>query len=490
MLDRVPSRVGWVDSIAERVRARGPVAWSLVLAERDDPARLLSEILARLWLTEPGAADATAVGEGPAVLFRYASTGLTGPAELELMRETFDAVQVGALPRQTSLLPPDGPANPADDGPLEPVLGRLLGGRSVWLVLEDADRLAADSALRRALENLWNRARASALPLHVLVHTRAAPSPAAATTLSILDADTLPPPPPITLHDLGTALPDWEDHRIITARAVFGADARVWRRIDPRLTLSGNIVSLLFDPDSRIFDVGARDLLRDVSKPERYGGIVRALASGAREWGEIVDRGAGLASASQLGPYMKALEESGWIRTERSLDAGPRSRRSRYVLVDDLHAFWFRCVLPVRSRIVAGENRRRLWSQAVKPLVRPFVASRITGLVRTEMVARPLIGWRAREIGGLWGDGYDLSVSGTLENGGTFHGVAFWDRTPPDDTLVRMQEQMRETRYGFGRQARLRLVFAREAPDHDWVRRMARASDAFFLGPDALVGRA
>lgn len=480
MLTNAPSRLEWISDTARRLTSRGPVAWVLQLPDAVEPASLLGEVLARLWLTAPGPVAETPVGDGPATLFRHTGTSLGGRLESTLLAEALAAVDAA--------VDAGGDAGADAEGPFAPVAAALARGRSVWLVLGSADRTLADPDVRDRLLALWRHARASALPFHLLVQTRS-DAPELRTLAGELDAGRLPPPPSVTLHDLGTLLPEWKPTRVVTARAVLGVDAATWRGVDPRVSLSANLIRILLDPASPTFDLGLRRLARDVSRTERYADIVRAIAGGAGEWGRIVESAVGLESASQLGPYMKTLEAEGVVRSRRSLDAGPRSRRTRYDLVDDLQAFWFRCVLPVRGRLISGENRRRVWSDAIQPGVRAFVESRLPALIGAELVARPVLGVRAREVGGLWGDGYDLPVSGTLANGAAFHGVGFWRERPPEDTLERLRDQMRETRYGFGRQTRLRLLFVRQDPDHDWERRIARTSDARFLTPAALVGR-
>ena len=94
-----------------------------------------------------------------------------------------------------------------------------------------------------------------------------------------------------------------------------------------------------------------------------------------------------------------------------------------------------------------------------------------------------------REVGAIWNEGCDFPVAGTLETGAAFYGRTWWADQPIPGVLDQMRLAMRETRYGFGRENRSRLLFVRLDPDHNWERRVARAPDARFIGVDDVVGR-
>ena len=99
------------------------------------------------------------------------------------------------------------------------------------------------------------------------------------------------------------------------------------------------------------------------------------------------------------------------------------------------------------------------------------------------------LGANARESGSLWGATYELPLAGLLTSGAAFYGTCAWSLEDPTDAPVqRIEAAMRETRYGFGRERRVRLVFtAHSAPI--WLRReVARNRDALIIDADALLG--
>jgi AAA+ ATPase superfamily predicted ATPase len=210
--------------------------------------------------------------------------------------------------------------------------------------------------------------------------------------------------------------------------------------------------------------------------------VLRSLALGAREWAEVLAWTPDLASGGQLAPYLAKLQQLGLVEGEGPLDARPGARSRRYRLVDPFLGFWHRFVLPHLSQLAEGQAQK-VWRQHVRPHLDEY-AAQLFPIVCRQYLERhsehPLLG-RARTLGGLWGDGYDIDPAGTLRTGAAFYGKTFWERgriTEIEDE--NLQEEMRGTRYGFGKEARLRLLFSTGGFSPGLLRRGAR-SDVMHL---------
>jgi hypothetical protein len=200
-----------------------------------------------------------------------------------------------------------------------------------------------------------------------------------------------------------------------------------------------------------------------------------------------------LTASGQAGPYLKRLEEVGLVQARRSLDAPPRSRRRRYRITDPFVAFWFRFVLTHREAL-AGGGGEGAFSEAVRAGLDGHLASVLPQVCRSFMVhdAVEVLGANAREVGSLWGAGYELPVAGVLATGSPFYGMILWGgagegyATP--DPLATLDTQVRETRYGFGRERRLRVLFAAGEVAPALLREVVRRDDAVLVGLEALAG--
>jgi hypothetical protein len=95
----------------------------------------------------------------------------------------------------------------------------------------------------------------------------------------------------------------------------------------------------------------------------------------------------------------------------------------------------------------------------------------------------------ARETGALWGSGYDLDVAAVLKNGAVCYGACTWEHSPVgEEALGPIERALRESRYGFGRESRLEVVFHAGGVREDLVRRAAREDQIRLIGVEDLLG--
>ncbi len=283
----------------------------------------------------------------------------------------------------------------------------------------------------------------------------------------------------------------------LRAYAIFGGIPRALAQVDPTASLTANVRRCFLESEAPLGDALAGWLERDVQNPMRYHAILAALSHGDADWGRVHDAVPDVGRSGQLAPYVHRLRELGLARVRRSLDAPPRSRSRRYAPADPLLAFWYGTIRPVlASRTPTGgpDDRRRAnaeWQTLVRPQVDRHTA-RVFPLVCRQFMrydAMEVFGTGGREVGSLWGAGYDIPVAGILRSGAAFYGVCFWDPVRVRDApLEALDTQIRETRYGFGRERRLRLLFSRHRPPHRLAREVFRREDAWLLGPDELAG--
>jgi hypothetical protein len=383
-----------------------------------------------------------------------------------------------------------GPPHTTWDDLLGQLLVRARPGRTAFvLVLDDAHRL--DEARARhmpALVRMLQRARTERRALHVLIVAPLSGDPAIELA-SDLEADSVQVDP-LPLRPATLMLPGKSPRDLLRAYSVLGGIPRVLTQVDRDLTLETNVRKLTLEPEAPFLDVPSGWLERDLQTPSRYNAILQGLARGECDWGAVRLAVPDLTSSGQLAPYVKRLEELGLVSVRRSLDAHPTSRARRYQIVDPFLAFWYRFMLPgsPEARVdLSPDDRLR----ALRSVLDDHSATVFPGICRQHMShdARETLGANARELGSLWGNAHEIPVAGILTSGAAFYGACAW-RTPtrseaPLDTLERAA---RETRYGFGREHRIRVLFtATEAPR--WLQRDAVRRDQYLLiGPDALVG--
>ena len=235
-------------------------------------------------------------------------------------------------------------------------------------------------------------------------------------------------------------------------------------------------------------------LERAVGKANRYAAILRAIATGAESWPELSARIPGTA-----GPYLLRLRELGLVDAQRPVDAPPRSRRTRYRLSDPHEAFWWSVIHRLRPGLVAAAaagpegTAERIWREAIRPSFAHAVRHALPLICRNYLRfgCEPVLGARARTAGPLWGSGFDFPVAGTLASGAVCYGHIHPGPAPaPAAILQDLDRQIRATRYGYGRQARLRLIFSLSGFERELQRMAVRDARVWLIGKEELAAEA
>lgn len=355
--------------------------------------------------------------------------------------------------------------------------------RSTVLVVDDAHRWVEsrarfEAALREALARAANRG------VHVCL---VAPE----VEVSRGEGEMFLPPlrlSPLSFRAAGPFLPGATSSERLRAYAVFGGLPRILKMLDAGATLATNLRRLVLGRDAPLGDDPLALLERVFQKPTRYAAILAALSHGEGDWGRVQAGVPDLTSSGQAGPYLKRLEEVGLVEARSSLDASPGSRNRRYRIMDPFTTFWFRFVLPHREGLEEGDAG---CAEAIRVGLDGHVASVLPDVCRGFMAqdAKEVLGANARESGSLWGTGYDIPVAGTLATGipyyGRLPGEGFQEGSSP---LLALDAEVRQTRYGFGRERRLRILFVGETVPPGLLREVARREDAVLVGLNALGG--
>jgi hypothetical protein len=250
-------------------------------------------------------------------------------------------------------------------------------------------------------------------------------------------------------------------------------------------------IARILDPGGDLHDRPLRTLEGIFQRPARYLALLRALAEGPLDWGGLLARVPGIDTGGQLAPYLRRLEQEGFVRAERPLDAEDGSRNRRYVLTDPFLAFWCGLVLPHRS-LLSRAGPEAVWWDRIRPALPAHLdrwLARAALLWLRDHAAERLPA-PARTVGGLWGGAADFDAVAWLENGQICYGLSRWSEDPlegpelPDE----MTRRMKGTRYGIGREARAPLWFLPGGAGEELRRRSARDPLGRILGLADLMG--
>ncbi|MDR3121853.1 MAG: ATP-binding protein [Clostridiales bacterium] len=156
---------------------------------------------------------------------------------------------------------------------------------------------------------------------------------------------------PFDYFDSAKMYPTFGDEDKIALYAITGGVPEYASRLDASLSVRDNLLDLLFDQSGRLFEEPSNLLKQELKSPQTYNAIIAAIASGHTRLGEIAT--AANIETSQCSNMLKILISLGLVKKELPA-VNPNARKSIYVLADQMFRFWYRFVLPNKSRILAG----------------------------------------------------------------------------------------------------------------------------------------
>lgn len=367
--------------------------------------------------------------------------------------------------------------------------GTLDGVVVVW---DRAEGLIRDPRWRQMLAALWTELRSRARPVHLVLISRQVAPPDALEFFGTHGGALAR----LALHPLGlraatAGFEAWSPLRRLAAYALLGGEPTIWDRLDPQLKLSTNLHRLLLEPGAPLRHFIERRYPLPGRSPERAAALLHAMAHGARDWGELRAGARVFRTSSELGPYIQALRDVGLVEALRSLDARPEARNRRYVLRPALLQSWYALIRPHLAAIDGGGNPTEVWKEHLRPRIPDLVARRLPEIVSAYLRehGEESVRARARETGGLWGEGVDIPVAGILTNGSVVYASTSWS-DPGEDGLSALERQVSETRYGYGRASRIVALFSARPVAWRVQRSVARRPEALLLRPSDLLGNA
>jgi hypothetical protein len=375
------------------------------------------------------------------------------------------------------------------------ILARLAERAApLLLVLEEFPHLVeARTKLLGEIQRFWGSVRSRGYPLHLVL---AGPPHPALDRITSVDGGwggggvRMISLDPLSYREVGALFPAYTPRLRLTAWTVFGGLPRHVRACDPDVTLATNIRQSFLTPGAPLLREGYELLLRRFQTVARYASLLRSLARGRRDWSSILADAPEFATGGQMAPYLARLQDVGLVHGETSLDARPQSRSRRYRIADPFVWFWYRFVLPNLTDIEDGRGPE-VWRRAVRPQLDAHAAA-VFPIACREYLSRYAEGRlpaTTRELGGLWGVDHDIDPAGTLRTGSAVYGKTFWGRGRiPESADEALQAELRRTRYGFGKEVRLRLLFSTDGFSPGLVRRVARSDAIYLIGPDELFG--
>ncbi len=216
-------------------------------------------------------------------------------------------------------------------------------------------------------------------------------------------------------------------------------------QMDDRLSIEDNIKNTFLNPTSSLFEEPENLLKQEVREPALYNAIITAIATGASRMAEISAKVG--EDTSVCATYLKNLVALGLIQKDTPYGE-KTSRKSIYVIADNMFRFWYRFV-PENHSII-GRGAVDLAYKRIEPYLSDYMGKVFEEICKQYLWKMLLSGESEvefKELGRWWGTDpstrsqMEIDIMGVQDKNTALFGECKWTNEKVDlgvlETLVR-----------------------------------------------------
>jgi len=249
---------------------------------------------------------------------------------------------------------------------------------------------------------------------------------------------------PMSYRDAAEFVPGYSPEDKLRVYGIVGGIPMYLARFQDGRSLAGNVCAEILDPKSLLYEEPEHILRAELRDPPTYSSILHAIATGQTRRSEINNRVAQAGRQVDLGRYLRVLEQLRLIERVAPLTSRGRKRpgRGRYFIADNFLRFWYRFVLPNRSRLEIGMPEE-VWREDIEPHLDDYMGLAFEQICRdyVRRFAAEKLPVQAKEVGVFWHKNGEIDVLSLNTDGSVYCGECKWSRQPMDlrelEALVR-----------------------------------------------------
>jgi AAA+ ATPase superfamily predicted ATPase len=237
---------------------------------------------------------------------------------------------------------------------------------------------------------------------------------------------------PLVLRTLKDFFPGYSREGRITAYAILGGVPAYLIQFSDRLSIRRNIENQILKPTAFLHDEVRFILMEELRDPKHYLSILQSIAFGNTRMNDIVQR-----TGIERGPvskYLSVLQDLRLIERETPItEKHPeKSRKGIYRLSDNFFRFWFRFVLPFKSRLVEGGERKVL-EKEILPHLDNFIGQafdKICVEILRNLADEKKIKLSYGRAGRWWNGNEEIDLVAVAEDKPVFVAECKWSKRP------------------------------------------------------------
>lgn len=162
---------------------------------------------------------------------------------------------------------------------------------------------------------------------------------------------------------------DFENEDKAVLYGITGGIPEYLNKIKPNLSLKENIIELYLNDSGALYEEPTNLIKQELREPATYNGIIEAIASGASRLNEISSKNN--MESNKCAKYLTSLISLGIVKKEIPVTE-KISKKSIYLLEDQMFRFWYRFVFPNMSLIVSDLGEE-VYDTKIKPQLSNFM---------------------------------------------------------------------------------------------------------------------
>lgn len=241
---------------------------------------------------------------------------------------------------------------------------------------------------------------------------------------------------------------NFSDEDIALIYGIVGGTPQYLLQMDDKLSVEENIKNTFLNPISSLFEEPENLLKQEVREPALYNAIISAIATGASRMAEISTKVG--EETSVCATYLKNLMALGLIKRETPYGEKV-SRKSIYVIDDNMFRFWYRFV-PENNSIIA-RGAADLAYKRIEPYLSDYMGKIFEEICKQYLWNRLLDGKSLvefKELGRWWGTDpsthsqTEIDIMGEQDKNTALFGECKWTNEKIDvgilETLVKRSQ--------------------------------------------------
>jgi hypothetical protein len=206
---------------------------------------------------------------------------------------------------------------------------------------------------------------------------------------------------PLKIHHLNPFFPNYNPEALMQVYACVGGVPAYLRKFSPNLSFWQNVEQKILSKGEFLYEEAEFLLREELREPRNYSLILKAVAQGAKTYGEILSQTN--MDKSILSKYTSVLEDLGFIKRTYPIAIKPKPRKGLYTIADNYLGFWFKYVFPNKTELETGNTQNILnkIKQDYNTYVGHAFEQAATELL-TEMKAQNTLSFTFTTIGKWW----------------------------------------------------------------------------------------